>query len=93
MIFGLIVLAVACVQGLVIFGSAYAIWNWRNFRNGWLKAPLVILSWLAWCALTIAGYAALGGDGGLMDGFGLVLFLCITALLGSLIFLVGWVLA
>lgn len=88
-----ILIVIASVQGLVVFGSAYALWNWRNFSNGWLKAPLILLSWLAWCILTIAGYAALGGDGGLMDGFGLVLILCITALLGSLLFLLGWLLA
>ncbi|MBB4615523.1 hypothetical protein [Novosphingobium taihuense] len=84
---------IASVQGLVVFGSAYALWHWRGFSNVWLKAPLMLMSWLGWCILTIAGYAALGGDGGLMDGFGLVLILCITALLGSLLFLLGWVLA
>lgn len=92
MSFGLLALAIACVQGLVIFGSAYAVWHWRDISNGWLKPPLMFLSWLAWCLLTIGGYAMLGGDGGLMDGFGLILVLCITALLGSLIFLLGWLL-
>lgn len=89
----MILIVIASVQGLVVFGSSYAMWHWRNFSNGWIKAPLMLLSWLAWSILTIAGYAALGGDGGLMDGFGLVLILCITALLGSLLFLLGWLLA
>lgn len=89
----IILIAISSVQGLVVFGSAYAMWRWRNFSNGLIKAPLMLVSWLAWSILTIAGYAALGGDGGLMDGFGLVLILCITALLGSLLFLLGWLLA
>lgn len=93
MSFALIALPFACAQGLVVFLTAYAFWRWRGLRNGWWKPPLMTASWLAWCVLTIAGYAAIGGEGGLMDGFGLVLILCFTALFGSLVFLIGWLLA
>jgi hypothetical protein len=48
------------------------------------------VSYVAWITLTISGYALLGGDGGLMDGFGMVLVLCFTALVSTFIYLVIW---
>jgi phage shock protein PspC (stress-responsive transcriptional regulator) len=32
----------------------------------------------------------IGGDGGLMDGFGLILILCFTASISALIYLIAW---
>jgi hypothetical protein len=48
------------------------------------------VSYAGWVAATIVGYALIGGDGGLMDGFGMVLFLCFTALISSLVYLLLW---
>lgn len=47
-------------------------------------------SYLSWIAFTIGAYLLLGGEGGLMDGFLLVLYLCFTAMISSLVFLIGW---
>jgi len=56
------------------------------------KIVAVVLSYFGWISLTVAGYLLLGGDGGLMDGFGFVLILCFTAMIGSSVYLLIWVL-
>lgn len=88
-----LLLLICGMQGLVVFATARAIWRKAGLRNGWLKPPLIAGSWLAWCTATAAAYFAAGGEGGLMDGFGLLLVLFATALAGSLAFLLGWLLA
>lgn len=49
------------------------------------------MSYLGWVVFTIGGFGLLGG-GGLMEGFGLVLFLCFTALISSFAYWLGWTL-
>jgi hypothetical protein len=56
------------------------------------KLGLMLTSYAFWIVLTIAGYTMLGGDGGLMDGFGLVLMLCFSALISALVYAVAWAL-
>ena len=92
-VIGILLLFVfVAAQGATIVGSAWlALRFLRTSRRG-AKAAAVAASYAAWTALTVTGYAMLGGDGGLMDGFGLVLLLCVTALVSSFIFLVIWVL-
>jgi len=48
------------------------------------------LSCVGWIAITLGGYTLLGGEGALLDGFGLLLFLCLTCIASSLIYLVAW---
>jgi hypothetical protein len=80
-------------QGGVIFLTAFV--GLRVLKtNHWLaKIFSMAVSYAAWILLTISGYFMLGGEGGLMDGFGFVLTLCFSALVSSGIYTVGWVLA
>lgn len=67
-------------QGAAVFTTAQL--GLRLMRTShWLaKAAAMVFSYLGWVGFTIAGYALIGGESGLMDGLGLVLFLCFTAL-------------
>jgi hypothetical protein len=88
LLFGLFVAA----QGAVVVSTAGLVLKYVGTSNWLAKVAASAASYVAWMAVTIAGYTILGGDGGLMDGFGLVLSLCFTALLSSLAFLVIWLL-
>jgi len=79
-------------QGATIVGSAWLVLRLLHTSRRGAKMAAVAASYAAWTGFTVTGYAMLGGDGGLMDGFGLVLLLCLTALVSSFIFLVIWVL-
>jgi hypothetical protein len=87
-VLGLAVFMVA--QGAAVFGTAFL--GLRVLKSShWLaKAAAISLSYAAWVAFTITGYALLGGRGGLMTGFGFVLFLCFTALISSAGFWFVW---
>ena len=86
----LLVFAFAAIQGAVIFTTAYA--GLRLFKTShWLAKILAMaVSYLLWIMITLAGYTMAGGEGGLMDGMGLVLFLFFTALVSSLVYLLTW---
>ncbi|MDQ3479804.1 MAG: hypothetical protein M3423_00450 [Actinomycetota bacterium] len=87
-----LILGFALAQGLVILVTAAAGLHLLK-RGGWLaKVTAMALSYVAWVTITIVGYDWLGGEGGLMDGFGLVLFLCFTAFVSSFFLLIGWTL-
>lgn len=89
---GLLLLgAFIAAQGAVIFGTAYVGSKMIRRSSRSAKAWSMLISWFAWVAFTIIGYGMLGGDGGLMDGFGLLLTLCFTALASTFIFLMAWV--
>lgn len=80
------------LQGALIFITAR--FGLRLVRGSrWLgKVLAMLLSYFGWIFLTITAYMLLGGDGGLMDGFGFVLLLCFAALISSLLYLIVWVL-
>lgn len=82
--------AFIAAQGAVIFGTAYVGSKMIRRSSRSAKAWSMLISWFAWVAFTIIGYGMLGGDGGLMDGFGLLLTLCFTALASTFIFLMAW---
>ena len=90
----LFMLIVVALQSGVIFATAFlaflAFLALRIVRSAhWLaKLAAIAVSCVAWITLIIGGYALAGGDGGLMDGFGMVLFLCFTALVSTFIYLV-----
>jgi hypothetical protein len=89
---GVTMLLFVAAQGGVVFAVAW--WLTRRFGAGHAsaKATAMAVSYAAWIGLTVLVYALLGGEGGLMDGFGLLLFLCFTALVSSLVYLVVWTL-
>ncbi|WP_257543567.1 hypothetical protein [Sphingopyxis sp. DBS4] len=86
----LLLLLFPIAQGAVIFGTAYLWLRMLETSSRSAKASAMAVSYAVWIAVTIGGYTMLGGEGGLMDGFGLVLILCFTALLSSFVYLVLW---
>lgn len=82
----------AALQGAVIFVTArFGLRLMRSSR--WFeKVIAMMLSYFGWTILTLAGYMLLGGEGGLLDGFGFVLILCLTALVSSSVYSAIWVL-
>lgn len=87
-IFGLLFFVL--LQGAAIFATAFGVAYFFGLKSAWWKPILMLASWFGWAALTITGYLATGGDGGLMDGFGMILTLCFTALISALVFTAGW---
>jgi hypothetical protein len=80
----------AVAQGAAVFGTAYLGLRILRTSHWFGKAVAISVSYAAWVALTITGYALLRGDFGLMDGFGFVLFLCFTALISSAGYWLAW---
>jgi hypothetical protein len=92
-LFGLLLmLFFALAQGGVIFVTALLCTRLIRANSNLAKLGLMLASYAFWIVLTIAGYTMLGGDGGLMDGFGLVLMLCFSALISTFIYAVVWAL-
>jgi hypothetical protein len=83
-------LVFVAAQGGAIFASAFLVLHLLGANQRINRLPAMILSYVAWIAATIMGYAVLGGEGGLMDGFGLVLMLCFTALISTLVYTAIW---
>jgi len=86
----LMLLVFMAIQGAVIFGTAYLALRLLKTSHWLSKLFAMGISYVAWVTLTIAGYSLLGGDGGLMDGFGMVLTLCFFGLISSFVYLVVW---
>ncbi len=80
-------------QGAAVFSTAFLALRILGNSHPLAKVVAMGFSYLAWSGCTVAGYALSGGDGGLMDGFGLVLLLCFTALLSSVFYCLIWALA
>src|SRR5690349_8780237 len=78
-------------QGAVIFLTAH--WCLRLLEiSHWVgKTAAMSISYVAWIVFTIGAYTLLGGEGGLMDGFGFILILCFSAMISSLVYLVVWI--
>jgi hypothetical protein len=93
LIVGLTFLAFAAAQGGAVFATAW--WGLRRLgTDHWLaKAAAMAVSYAAWIAFTLLLYTLMGGQGGYMDGFALLLSLCWTALVSSGLYLAAWLLA
>jgi len=78
-------------QGGAIFATAFLSALLLRTNTAPSKILQMGLSWLGWVVLTIGGYMLLGGEGGLMDGFGLILMLCSMSVIPTTICTVVWV--
>ena len=84
------ILVFMAAQGAVIFLTArWALQSLRLSHWAW-KIAAMIVSAIAWIAFTITTYILLGGEGGLMDGFGFVLILCFMATISAFVYLLFW---
>jgi hypothetical protein len=88
----LLLLGFGAAQGAAIFATAFIALRLmgRDYRVA--RLPAMLLSYAGWVAVTIVGYGLLGGEGGLMDGFGLLLMLCFTALISTFVYTAVWML-
>jgi hypothetical protein len=86
-----ILLMFVVAQGAVIFGTAYLALRLLKKSDWFLKLAAMSVSYIAWVVITVAGYILLGGEGGLMDGFGMILMLCFFALPSSLVYALIWI--
>lgn len=85
---GLILFAAA--QGAAVFATAWLALRMLRRSSRIAKTIAMAASYAIWIAATLAGYIMLGGEGGFMDGFGMILFLCLTAIMSSLVYLLAW---
>ncbi|MDZ4113484.1 MAG: hypothetical protein U1E18_28350 [Brevundimonas sp.] len=78
-------------QGGAVFASAWLVTRLLKVSHWGWKSALMALSYTAWIVMTIAGYFLLSGGGGVMEGFAVVLMLCLTALASAFVYLVLWI--
>ena len=83
-------LALIAAQGAVIFATAYGLVRLAGKRMAISKRRAVLASYAFWVVVTLFGYIVLAGEMGLFDGFGAVLFLCITAFISASVYLRIW---
>ena len=88
-VFSLISFAFVAAQGGTIFLTAWIIKRQFKLINAW-KPVLMLASYLFWTLGTVVAYTALGGGGGLFEGFGLLLTLFFTALISAFVYAVIW---
>jgi hypothetical protein len=89
----ILIVLFAAAQGAAVFGTAFLALRLIGTSHWFAKAVAMALSCVAWITFTIVTYTLLGGEGGLMDGFGMVLVLCFTAMISSFFYLILWTLA
>jgi hypothetical protein len=77
-------------QGFAVLLTAALALKLLRVEHWSAKIAAMFVSYLAWITFTLSGYAMLGGEGGLMDGFGMMLFLCFTALLSAAFWTAAW---
>jgi hypothetical protein len=78
------------VQGAAVFATAKYGLRLMRTSSRLAKVAAMAISYVGWLAFTIAGYVLIGGEGGLMDGSGLLLFLGLTALISSILYGLVW---
>ncbi|QUD86592.1 hypothetical protein [Phenylobacterium montanum] len=88
----LLSLLFVAAQGAAVFATAYVVLRAFKIRHWLAKIAAIALSYVAWIAATVGGYFLTGGDGSFMKGFAVVMMLCLTALVSSLGYLLGWLL-
>ena len=85
----LIPLAFAIVAaGLVTWGMAYLVLRATQASSGGATTFAVLASWIVCITLAITVYARSEGPGGLFEGFGAFLLVCLLSLPCALLF--GW---
>ncbi|MCW4461131.1 hypothetical protein OK349_05380 [Sphingomonas sp. BT-65] len=84
------VVAFAAAQGAAIFVTAFLALRVLGIAHRAVRLPAMLISYAGWVGATVVGYAALGGEGGLMDGFGMLLMLCFTALISTSVYSAIW---
>lgn len=84
------VLLFMAAQGAVVFLTAR--WGLRHLEiSHWPgKIAAMVISYIAWILFTFAAYTLSGGEGGLMDGFGLVIVCFFSAMISSFVYLLIW---
>ena len=87
----LIWLLFLAAQGGVIFATAFFCLKKFGWTHWFAKCAAMTVSWFLWVVITFVGYFMLGGDGGFMDGAGMIMMLCFSALISTVIFSVGWI--
>lgn len=83
-------IGVIAAQGAVVFATAclgLRVAKWSG-RPGKIAAMAISLG--VWLVITTTGYGLLGGEGGLTDGFAVLLALCFTATISSAIYTLIW---
>jgi hypothetical protein len=83
-------IAFAALQGAAVFLTANIGLRLAKVSSLWARPLAMALACVGWIAITVGGYALLGGEGGLMDGFGFVLSLRFACIVSSLIYAVAW---
>lgn len=81
----------AVAQGGVIFLTALVAVRRLGLDSNAARIVSMVLSWAGWIVFTLIGYFALGGEGGIMDGFGMLLILFRTASISAFIYLIAWI--
>jgi len=89
-LFLLLLVPLIALQGAVVFETARRSLQLMRVSHWLGKIVAMFLSYFGWISLTIAGYLLTGGDAGLMDGLGFVLFLCFTAMISTSVYLIAW---
>lgn len=80
-------------QGIAIFATAFLASRVLRIGNAVpSRLVLMAMSWIAWIIFTIGGYTMLGGEGGFMDGLGLVWMLCLMSTIPAVVFATIWAL-
>ena len=77
-------------QGFAVVSTALIVAKFLGITRWFGKIAAVLISYAGWITFTLIGYAIFGGEGGFMDGFGLMLMLCFTALLSSMFWTAAW---
>jgi hypothetical protein len=82
----------AVAQGGVVFITAWLLSSFVKSQSCLSKLGLMLASYCIWAAITLGGFYTMmgGGSGGLFEGMGFPMILCITALLSSLVYAVIW---
>jgi hypothetical protein len=84
-----VLLLVMMGQGAVILATAYFGLRILKVRKP-ARSIAVLLSWAAWNVFTVMGYAGLGGSFGFLDGLAVIVTLCMTSAISSVVFLLVW---
>jgi len=93
--FSILILAsvagLAAAQGAVVFGTAWLAARIFRWTSSVAKLGAVAASYVLWAGFPMFAYFQIGGDGGLMDGFGMILAVAAIGFVGSVGFAILWV--
>jgi len=82
--------AFVAAQGAAIFGTAYGLVRLAGRKWKISKRRAIVSSYVLWVSMTLAAYLALAGEMGVMDGFGAIMILCLTAGGSARCYLLYW---